>query len=37
MSGDQDDILNALVGQYLSKVSPGIAKKFKVIFERIKC
>ena len=32
MSSDNDNLINALVAEYLSKVSPGIAKKFKVIF-----
>ena len=32
MSSDNDNVLNALVAGYLSKVSPGIAKKFKVAF-----
>ena len=32
MSSDNDNVLNALVAGYLSKVSPGIAKKFKVWF-----
>ena len=32
MSSDNDNVVNALVAEYLSKVSPGIAKKFKVTF-----
>ena len=30
MTDADDKVLNALVANYLSKVSPGIAKKFKV-------
>ena len=28
---EENQLLNALVSDYLSKVSPGIAKKFKVV------
>ena len=36
MADEGSNILNALVAGYLNKVSPGIAKKFKVRKENIK-